>query len=229
MSREDIKRILMSLSTAENDTKVNFLLGKIDMIPDDKLETMIDEIGATEEDIRAFFEGKVRIDTEEHIPINSMFSYGVNGSTVHLHLPVELKETIDSLGIRKTIDLVNLHMLDAIDRLMALKRDGYYRLKGTDEFYMISPALISSELKALSDMDFETNTMRRKELSDPEILAKSHEHQLAFTVFGSNHNVGSAKIKMDVVDSKEWQDKKRAMMKKYEEEGLVLSDSSIQK
>ena len=38
MNRNEIKRILMSMRNAQNEEKVTNILGKIDLIPEEKLE-----------------------------------------------------------------------------------------------------------------------------------------------------------------------------------------------
>ena len=42
--------------------------------------------------------------------------------------------------------------MDAIEKIRKLKNDGYYKFKDTDTIYMLSPALISNELKILEDL-----------------------------------------------------------------------------
>lgn len=227
MDRENIKRILMSMRTHENESKVNNLLGKIDMVPDDKLQEMIDAIGGSEEKAREVLMTKISPNTSEHTKINSMFSYGVNGNTVHLHLPVDLRDSMKKMGLRKTIAMVNLHMLDAIEKIRAMQKDGFYRFQGVDEIYMISPALINTELDFLSDLDFETQVLKRKELKDDSIVSSSPNHRLAREIFGADHNVGCAKISMEKVNSKEWQEKRKAVIDKYALQGISLGDESV--
>ena len=49
LNKNDIKRILMSMRTAQNENQVNNLLGKIDLLPEEKLQTMIAQIGDNED------------------------------------------------------------------------------------------------------------------------------------------------------------------------------------
>ena len=59
-----------------------------------------------------------------------MFFYGMSENNIHLHLPVDLHQMISQKGISGTIDTVNLYLLDAIDRLKALKDASYINFKG---------------------------------------------------------------------------------------------------
>ena len=58
------------------------------------------------------------------------------------------------------MDTVNLHLLDAIDKIKQLRDNGFYRFQGKDSIYMISP--IRREMKFLDSMDFKTQSYRKK-------------------------------------------------------------------
>lgn len=227
MNKNDIKRILMSMRTAQNENQVNNLLGKIDLLPEEKLQTMIAQIGDNEESIKKYLEGKLKNQNnhehEEHTPINKMFTYGLSGSCIHLHMPVDLHEMMSKKGIKKTVDTVNLYLLDAIERIRKLQNDGFYRFDGKDSIYMISPILVGREMKFLEDLDFETHSYRKKELQSEEFVAEHPEAQLAVHIFGRNSNVGTAKIGLDVINSQEWQDKRNKKVEEFGEQGITLS------
>lgn len=227
MNKKDIKRILISMRTPENENQINNLLGKIDLLPEEQLQTMIAQIGDNEESIRKYLEGKLdernNNGHEEHTPINDMFTYGIAGSCIHLHMPVDLHEMMSKKGIKKTVDTVNLYLLDAIERIKKLRNDGFYRFDGKDSIYMISPILVGREMKFLEDLDFETHSYRKKELQSEEFVAAHPEAQLAVHIFGRNSNVGTAKIGLDVINSQEWQDKRNKKVEEFEEKGITLS------
>ena len=227
MNKNDIKRILMSMRTAQNENQVNNLLGKIDLLPEEKLQTMIAQIGDNEESIKKYLEGKLKNQNnhehEEHKPINKMFTYGLSGSCIHLHMPVDLHEMMSKKGIKKTVDTVNLYLLDAIERIRKLQNDGFYRFDGKDSIYMISPILVGREMKFLEDLDFETHSYRKKELQSEKFVAEHPEAQLAVHIFGRNSNVGTAKIGLDVINSQEWQDKRNKKVEEFGEQGITLS------
>ena len=227
MNKNDIKRILMSMRNPENEEKVTNLLGKIDLLSEEKLETMIAQIGDDEESIKKYLEGKLNSERnnvhEKHTPINKMFEYGVTGSCAHLHMPVDLHEMLAERGIKKTIDTVNLYLLDAIDRIGKLKNEGFYKLNGIDSIYMISPILVGREMKFLEELDFETHSYKKKELQSEEFLTEHPEAQLATHVFGKDRHVGTAKISLNTINTQEWQDKKNKKVKEFENKGIRLS------
>ena len=228
MNKNDIKRILMSMRTSENENQVNNLLGKIDLLPEEKLQTMIAQIGDNEESIKKYLEGKLKNQNnhehEEHTPINKMFTYGLSGSCIHLHMPVDLHEMMSKKGIKKTVDTVNLYLLDAIERIRKLQNDGFYKFNGKDSIYMISPILVGREMKFLEELDFETHSYRKKELQSEEFVAEHPEAQLAVHIFGRDSNVGTAKIGLDVIHSQQWQTKRNRKVKDFEKQGIKLNE-----
>lgn len=228
LNKNDIKRILISMRTAENENQVNNLLGKIDLLPEEKLQTMIAQIGDNEESIRKYLEEKLderrNNGHEEHTPINNMFTYGLAGSCIHLHMPVDLHEMMSKKGIKKTVDTINLYLLDAIERIRKLQNDGFYKFNGKDSIYMISPILVGREMKFLEELDFETHSYKKKELQSKEFVSEHPEAQLAVYIFGRDSNVGTAKIGLDVINSQEWQIKRAKKVKDFEEQGIKLNE-----
>lgn len=228
MNKNDIRRILILMRTAENENQVNNLLGKIDLLPEEKLQTMIVQIGENEESIRRYIEEKLgernNNGHESHIPINNMFTYGMAGSCIHLHMPVDLYEMISKKGRKKTVDTVNLYLLDAMERIKKLKNDGFYKFKDKDSIYMISPILVGREIEFLQSLDFETHLYKKKELQNNEFVIENPEAQLAVHIFGRDSNVGTAKIGLDVIDSQEWQIKRTQIIKDFENKGIKLNE-----
>ena len=235
MNKEDVIRILKSIKISENEHRVNFILGAIKTIPDEKLETMIAKIGNTEESIRNYLKNRIEGNNnnkeqreDKHVPINKMITYGVGNKCIHLHMPVDLHEMINEKGISTTIDIVNLYLLDAIEKLRHLQNDGYNKLQGKTFIYMISPILVGRESKFLSKLDFNIASYTKKELKDNDFVLENPEAQLAINLFGRNMNVGSAQIGMNVINSPEWQEKKKLVIKKFAEKGITLEDKDNQ-
>ena len=125
------------------------------------------------------------------------------------------------------MDTVNLHLLDAIDKIKQLRDNGFYRFQGKDSIYMISP--IRREMKFLDSMDFKTQSYRKKDLNDDKFIEEHPEARLATQIFGKDKNVGTASIKFEMISSKEWQNKKNQKVKEFAEKGLSLQDSSLDK
>ena len=136
MKKQEIKNILMSMRIQENESIINNLLGKIDLMDEKSFQTALDKVGNNEEGVRKFFESKLsekhHNQSEEKYPINDMFTYGISGNCIHLHLPGDLHQMISERGISGTIDNVNLQLLDAIDKIKQLRNDGFYRFKEKD-------------------------------------------------------------------------------------------------
>lgn len=226
MNKEEVKNILISIRTPENEKLVNYLLGEIDIMDEASIEQATAKLGNNKESIKDFFTKKIAErqlnQNEEKYPINDMFTYGIAGDCIHLHLPTDLHESIAKNGISKTIDLVNLHLLDAIDKIKVLKDENFYRFKGKNSIYMISPAVIKREIKFLEELDFTTHSYSKKQLNDDEFVQENPEAELATQIFGKGKNVGTASIGFDVINSKEWQDKKKEVIEKLKTRGISI-------
>mgnify|MGYP002170771993 CR=1 FL=1 len=175
MNKSDIKNILISIRKPENEHIVNYLLGQVDMKDDESISRVAESLGNDETNIRNFLLKKIQEKQEqqsndERYPINDMFTYGISGNCIHLHLPTDLHELMAKNGISKTIALVNLQLLDAIDKIKEMRDGGFYRFKDKDSIYMISPAVIKREMKFLEELDFTTNSYSKKQLSDEKFV-----------------------------------------------------------
>lgn len=226
MNKVDIKNMLISMRTAYNESIVNNVLGKIDLMPEEKFQSIIKQYGNDEEKIKKRLEDLTK-KHEPHISINKMFSYGTSEGSIHLHMPVDLQQMMSELGLSKTIDTVNLYLLDAIEKIRQMKKDGFYKFEGKDNIYMISPILLGREIKFLNALDFKTNKYKKKELQDEHFVAKNPEAQLAIKVFGKDKNVGTATIGLDTINSKEWQEKRARQVELYKEKGITLDDEKV--
>lgn len=221
MDKREVKNILMSIRTPENEASVNNLLGQIDILDEKSFQTALEKIGNSAEGVKSFF---VRFHNqhEKKYSINSMFTYGISENCIHLHLPGNLYQMIAEKGISNTISIVNLHLIDAIDKINYLKNNDFYRFQGIDNIYMISPALIGSELKFLDSLDFDTHLYRKRELSDENFLKEDSMARFANLLFSKDKNVGTASISFETINSKEWQDKKKEKINEFAEKGIGL-------
>lgn len=226
MDRREVENILISMKNSNNEEIINELLGKIRTVDDISLQKAITQVGGTKEAITKFFENKIserhNNTTKENTPINAMFSYGISGNCVHLHLPMYLHSMIEERGYSGTIDTVNLYLLDAIDKIKALKDNGDDEFKEKDNIYMISPILLGRELKFLEGLDFETKSYKKKELNNEAFLRGNPEAILATQIFGKDKNVGTAQINFDLISSNEWQEKKEEKLKEFARKGITF-------
>lgn len=66
-------------------------------------------------------------------------------------------------------------------------------------------------------------TYKKQELQDDKFISEHPEAQLAIRIFGKENNVGSAIIGLDVINSDEWQEKRKAQIKEFEEKGITIA------
>ncbi len=226
MDKKQVKSILISMRTPENEAKVNYLLGQIDMLEEREIQQRLETIGDTEESVRKFLSKEIDESTQNNqkFPINDIFTYGLSSNCIHLHLPTDLHESLIKDGPTKTMARVNLYLLDAIDKIKELKDEGFYKFQNKDVIYMISPALIRSEIKFLRGLDFTTQMYKKTELSDDTFVAHNPEAMLAVHIFGKNMNIGTASIDFDTIDSLEWQAKKKQVIEELESKGVTINN-----
>lgn len=216
MNKKEVKNILISMRTPENETAVNYLLGQLDVKSDTEIGQITEKLENNEENIREILSKKIeeisQSIADEKYPINDMFTYGISGNCIHLHLPTDLHELIARNGISKTIALVNLQLLDAIDKIKEMRDRDFYKFKDKDSIYMISPAVIKREMKFLEELDFTTHSYSKKQLCDEKFVQETPEAQLATHIFGHDKNVGTALIRFEQINSKQWQEKKNEIV-----------------
>ena len=110
MKKDYIKKVLMNMRTLENSAQVNYLLGKLDIISEDDLNSKLQKLNINEDNIEKFIEEQInkvyrqQNQTSEFINVNQMFCYGRTGNTLHMHLiPKDLRKTKESfINIIKT-------------------------------------------------------------------------------------------------------------------------------
>ena len=132
-----------------------------------------------------------------------MFTYGISGNTIHLHMLINLKNMIDENSRNKTRDMVCLRFLEAIREIRKLSKEGVAEFSKIDTIYMISP-LVVLEMNFLKELSFKTKMYTKKQLKSFEFVLKNPEAIRAINIFGTSFNVGVAKISLDVMKSEEW-------------------------
>ena len=60
-------------------------------------------------------------------------------------------------------------------------------------------------------------------MQNKEFVADNLEAQRAVKIFGKDRKVGTAKIGLDVINSKEWQEKRKKKVEEFEKNGITLS------
>lgn len=159
---------------------------------------------------------------DKHTKINEMISYGFAGKCVHLHLPVDLKEDLHTLGVRQTIDKVNLYLVDAIEKINEQKKKGTKHFKNKNSIYMISPALIPTELKILEEFGFTTKFFYKGDLQSNNFVKEDREAILARKIFGQHNNVGTANLEFKNIDTEKFKEAKKALVERCEKAGITI-------
>ena len=67
-------------------------------------------------------------------------------------------------------------------------------------------------MKFLEELDFTTHSYSKKQLSDEKFVQETPEAQLATHIFGHDKNVGTALIRFEQINSKQWQEKKNTIV-----------------
>ena len=229
MKRDDILNILISLINEENRKVVAELINKVNALSDEQIKAILKSIGNSKVSVTAFLKESIEKELEkgknkDHRPINKMFTYGISGKTVHLHMPVNLTDVMNSRGLAGAVAVVNLYLIDAIEKLKELKNSGNREFKDKNQIYMISPILIERELGFLEDLEFATKLYSKKDLQSNIYLLENKEAQLAVAIFGNQKNVGTASISFDTLNTEKWNRKKDRKVRELESKGFSLQE-----
>lgn len=191
-----------------------------------------EEIPKTADNTREEFMDRIKVgdngkapetkDKNGHTKVNEMISYGFAGKCVHLHLPVDLKEDLHTLGVRQTIDKVNLYLVDAIEKINRMKQSGTKHFKNKNSIYMISPALIPAELKLLQEFGFTTKFFHKGDLNNEHFMKTEREAVLARKIFGPHNNVGTASLEFKQIDTEKFQQAKAALVERCNKNGITI-------
>lgn len=153
-----------------------------------------------------------------------MFTYGVSGDCVHLHLPGKLETTIKERGMLKTFYTVNLYLLDAIQKIGKKKQEEFETFKKCTKIYMVSPILIKKELEFLKQLDFDVQ-LHKIGPEDNSSIAK-----LIRAIFGDRIDskgfirAGEATLDFERIFTPEWQEKKAEMVEKCSRKGICIEE-----
>jgi len=230
MNPKDVINILISMKTHEKEEAVEKLMERLELLEEsefqEKFQEILEQIGNSEEAVKKVLSEKIKsmLRDEQKYPINEMFTYGVSRNSIHLHLPGSLEQMMNEIGRHKTIDTVNLYLLDAIGKVAQMWNDGFYRFKGTDNIYMNSPILIGPELLFLEEFGFKTQIYNKKQLKSEEFLEKNPEARLAKAKHGVDKNVGTAVISINKISTPEWQTKKRETIQEFNQKGIFMQE-----
>ena len=153
-----------------------------------------------------------------------MFTYGVSGDCVHLHLPGKLEETIKESGMLKTFYTVNLYLLDEKKKIGEKKQEGLETFEKCTKIYMISPILIKKELEFLKQLDFDVQ-LHKIGPEDNSSIAK-----LIRAIFGDRTDkkglirAGEATLSFEKIFTPEWQAKKNEMVEICKQKGICIEE-----
>lgn len=230
MTKEQIKSILISLRTKENEKIVNNILGRIDIMENEEFANIIQKVGNNYKDIETLLKKKIQEKQgnlkNDKTPINDIFTYGISDDCIHLHVPVDLRSMLIKNGILRTVDIINLYLLDAIDKINKLRNDGFYKFQDKNKIYMISPILVEREMQFLQSIGFQTKLYSKRELKDNKFVENSKEAKLAVSTFGTDKNVGTASINFETINSKYYKNRRKEKINELAEKGVTFEEDS---
>lgn len=172
MNKKEVKGILFSIRTPENEAVVNYVLGEIDMKTDEEVEEIVKKLliefnmekGQEIEAIERFIEKKKEKESQNRSEfpfkkINEFFEYGINGDCVHFHLPGDFHSMFQKYGIVKASAEIAKKLIDAANRINNQRKMGDQRLEKCSSMYMISPIFYSPTFypKVLRDKNIRAN------------------------------------------------------------------------
>ena len=159
MEKQKLKEMLMSMRTAENDASVNYLLGLIDTISDEDLQSKFKESKVNEENVEDFLAEQIKkVQTQQEqgkqfTNVNQMFCYGRIGDTLHMHLiPKDLRGLKSKLGDEAFYQFFKDQLEDFLSRLQDTFRDD----NSIKTLFAVSPIFFNPNIaKAHEDLGFD--------------------------------------------------------------------------
>lgn len=246
MNKKEVKKILFSIRTSENEAIVNNILGEIDMMTEEKVEAKTKNV--SEIKVKQYFEMKIEKKqnvTSHFIKVNDFFEYGINGGVVHLHLPGDFHRMFKENGKLKASAIIAKNLIDAATRINNQRNMGDSRLEKCTSMYMVSPIFYSPTFypKVLRDrklrdnikvetpifkifklMGLETTTYTREELQNSDFIQNNKEAERAVKNFGTNRDVGVAMLSFDKFNSKKFQTRLKRFNKILEKISMPVKE-----
>ena len=170
------------MRTLENSAQVNYLLGKLDIISEDDLNSKLQKLNINEENIEKFMEEQInkvyreQNQTSEFITVNQMFCYGRTGNTLHMHLiPKDLRKTKESLGDEKFYKYYKDQLEDFLCRLQEI-----FRKDSTiQNLFAVSPIFFNSDIAEVhTDLGFDSITEITFENTEDKMSIEQKENFL---------------------------------------------------
>lgn len=214
MTKKELKEIIMSMRTPQNERSVNYLLGAVDVIPEDRIKGKHITPKKIEEKIQ-MLNNKYR---QKNPQINEFFHYSIENDSVYLHYPHDLHLLISKYGRYKTIIEVYTWLIDAIEGIIDMKffhtevtKDKKY----TDLKYlkMVSPLLMKPQLRYLERLNFNTHFYTKKQLRNNEVTLESEDVRKAIEIFQNNYNIGVAIIDFETMKTEQWKENLKCLKK----------------
>ena len=229
MNKKDIKKILLSLDNNDNTQAVIFLLGKLDMMSDEEIENKTKNFDKSQSE--EYIKEKISAHssrTSAFIKVNDFFEYGINGETVHLHLPGDFHNLFKNLGTIKASALIARSLIDATEKINEKKENGDKNLSKCSSIFMISPIFYSPTFypnvlrtkivrdhinietpifKIFKILGLKTTSYTKEQLQNSNFLNSNPEAQLAIKHFGNEKDVGAASLSFEKYNSEKFQRK----------------------
>ena len=136
ISKEEIKRIILSQKRENNELRIQSILDKLDAISDEQLQLFLQDKKITSvNDIKR--EVKSMINNQRFEPLNELISYGLTGKTIHMHVvPTDARYYLTREG-RKDAELL---LVDAMERIRVLCQESP-RFKKIKNIHAVSDIL----------------------------------------------------------------------------------------
>lgn len=229
MNRKELKNILNSMENNQNRDAIIMLLGKIDMLPDEKIEDITKQYNSKQ--IKEIIKGKIEETqsaqniSSDKTKVNDFIEYGISENCVHLHLPGDFHAMFKKMGNVKASATIGNYLVDAINKINQKRNDGEKMLEQCFGIYMISPIFYAPAfyprklrennkikikppiLKLFELMGAETHGYTTEELNREGFLETNSEAALAGKIFGKNKDIGTASISFDKINSRKFQRK----------------------
>ena len=190
MKKDEIKQLLMSMRTRENDASVTYLLGLIDMISEKDLSIRLQELNINPENIKPFLVERIakvqkqQEHSEHFTSVNKMFCYGRTGNTIHMHLiPKDLRGIKARLGDEAFYQFYKDQLEDFLARLQETFRND----STITSLFAVSPIFFNPNISTLhEDLGFDEIIEVNPENQEDKMSIEQKEYFL--NMFNKNND-----------------------------------------
>lgn len=220
MNKTDTVRILESMKNEQNANRINTCINKINAMNDGEWTEFVKANGINSEEVlRAQVKSainKKEQKTTEFKPLNDLISYGVDDTTLHIHLiPKDAHEFLNRQGLIHA----EQGLIDALEKIKEMLKNNE-SLQNIDNVCAVSGIIHGMSARMFRGLGFNVDVIEMEQAKDRPELRKFYE------MFKGSSRLGIANISKQALLSEEWEKLKETRKGELDRKRTILSHRS---